>query len=157
MKTMWNDPKHGAPAPIRARIEGALADRFAQPAARLETAISIAFHAGYDFAKPAVPALDEYDRQLREKAPTLAVFQRDHSTQLEQEKRCRDLWQRLRPWAKGEPAHVLAAKARADREAAERAAAVERRAVELLAEQERIRVDTAHRRAVQAAQKELGE
>lgn len=157
MKTHWNDKKHGAPAPIRARIEAALADRFASPAARIENAIGIAHTAGYDFPEPELPELDEYERQLRAKAPTLAVYQRDHSTTLDAQKRCRDLWQRLRPWAKGAPAHELAKQAAAEREKHDRAAAVERRATELLAEQERMRVDTAHRQAVEAAQKELGE
>lgn len=156
-KTLWNHPRHGAPAPIRARIEAALADRFTPPAARIENAIGIAFTAGYDFPEPEFPELAEFERQLRAKAPTLAVYQRDHSTTLDAQKRARDLWQRLRPWAKGPAAHELAKKAAAEREAADRARAVERRAVELLAQQERMRVDTAHRQAVEAAQKELGE
>ncbi|MBK8998081.1 MAG: hypothetical protein IPM35_20345 [Myxococcales bacterium] len=150
-KTFWNDPKHGAPAPIRARIEAALADRFTPHAARLENAIGIAFSAGYDFPEPALPELDEYERQLRTKAPTLTLYQRDHSVELDAQKRVRDLWQRLRPWAKGPPAHTLAKQAAAAREAADRAAAVERRAVELLAQQERMRIDTAHRQAVEVA------
>ncbi|MBE7480252.1 MAG: hypothetical protein HS104_09750 [Polyangiaceae bacterium] len=155
-KTLWNHPRHGAPAPIRARIEHALADRQTPSlGARVQSAIEIAYHAGFDTAEPQLAELDEFERQLRTKAPTLAIYQRDHSVELENQKRARDLWQRLRPWAKGPPAHELAKQAAAAREAADRAAAVERRAVELLAQQERMRIDAAHRDAVQAAEREL--
>ncbi len=154
MKTHWNDPKHGAPIGVRTRIEATLADRRQRPShgERLADAMAIAFSAGFDFPEPELAVLDEFESLP---ASSLAVFERDHGTEVEQQRRARDIWNRYREWAKGPPAHELAQQAQANREAADRAAAVERRALELLADQERARLDASHRKAVQAAQKEL--
>lgn len=155
MKTHWNDKTHGAPPGVQKIIENKLAQHRVSTGERITDAMTIAFGAGFDFAEPGLPALEELERLQRANDPQWRIFERDNGVEIEAQRRARQLWLRYREWAKGEPAHVLAERAAAEREARDRAAAIERRALDILATQERARLDTAHRRAVLAAEKEL--
>jgi hypothetical protein len=144
MKDHWQ--KLPSDNPLRRRIESALSADLS-PAAAWMNAASIAWPAGYDIDPPPHGFSDRLVVLRKSDQRAAGKFTLDRSTELADERCAARLYAGRRAWAAGPPQHEIAAARIAAKVTAEREAAIEARAAQLVAEQTARSTETARARA----------
>jgi hypothetical protein len=144
MKDLWTTLL--ADHPLRRRIERVLAAD-ASGASVWMSAASIAWSGGYDIAEPPHFYVDRLAELRKSDARAAGQMMSERSQELADEKCAARLYSGKRAWSRGEPQTTIDAVRLAAKQNADREAAIEARAQELVAEQASKSTETARARA----------